>query len=81
MTHGPAGVVDLGEGRRRAGAASPEEDEAFLRRCRERAEEQRRRAREFQEREARERQEREHRAQDQERHEHEGDEDATGSTS
>ncbi|MER6626246.1 PLD nuclease N-terminal domain-containing protein [Streptomyces sp. NPDC000931] len=44
----------------RARAVSPEEDEAFLRRCRERAEEQRRRAREIQERESRERQEREH---------------------
>ena len=39
----------------RARALSPEEDEAFLRRCRERAEEQRRRAREIQERESRER--------------------------
>lgn len=79
----------------RARAVSPEEDEAFLRRCRERAEEQRQRAREFQERQERERQEREHRALDQggdrdrsqergqgeERREHEGDEDATGSTS
>ncbi|MFE9242710.1 PLD nuclease N-terminal domain-containing protein [Nocardiopsis sp. NPDC006938] len=44
----------------RARAVSPEEDEAFLRRCRERAEEQRRRAREIQERESRERNEREH---------------------
>ena len=34
----------------RARAASPEEDEEFLRRCRERAEEQRRRAREAQDR-------------------------------
>ncbi|WP_017585164.1 PLD nuclease N-terminal domain-containing protein [Nocardiopsis ganjiahuensis] len=44
----------------RARAVSPEEDEAFLRRCRERAEEQRRRAREFQEQETREHREREH---------------------
>ncbi len=44
----------------RARAVSPEEDEAFLRRCRERAEEQRRLAREIQERESRERREREH---------------------
>lgn len=42
----------------RARGTTPEEDEAFLRRCRERAEEQRRRAREIQAR-----QEREHREQ------------------
>ncbi|GAB3703717.1 PLD nuclease N-terminal domain-containing protein [Nocardiopsis oceani] len=74
----------------RARAASPEEDEAFLRRCRERAEEQRRRAREIQERESREYQERarggqanreteENRgSQPGERREHEGDEDPAG---
>ncbi|WP_150239181.1 PLDc N-terminal domain-containing protein [Nocardiopsis quinghaiensis] len=39
----------------RARAATPEEDEEFLRRCRERAEGQRRRAREAQERKRRER--------------------------
>lgn len=45
----------------RARGTTPEEDEAFLRRCRERAEEQRRRAREIQAREERERHEREQR--------------------
>ncbi len=44
----------------RARAVSPEEDEAFLRLCRERAEEQRRRAREIQEQETRDHHEREH---------------------
>lgn len=52
----------------RARASSPEEDEEFLRRCRERAEEQRRRAREIQNRQERARWERE-------RGEHDGDED------
>ncbi|MBR8741346.1 PLD nuclease N-terminal domain-containing protein [Nocardiopsis sp. MG754419] len=58
----------------RARASSPEEDEAFLRRCRERAEDQRRRAREIQAREERERLERERRDRD-------GDEDPTGPSS
>ncbi|MYR32023.1 hypothetical protein GTW20_06985 [Nocardiopsis alba] len=62
----------------RARAATPEEDEEFLRRCRERAEEQRRRAREFQEREERERREQERREQGSDRRERDGDEDPTG---
>ncbi|MGW5878553.1 PLD nuclease N-terminal domain-containing protein [Nocardiopsis terrae] len=51
---GPAPTFPEYEHPGRARAASPEEDEAFLRRCRERAEAQRRRAREMQERKARE---------------------------
>lgn len=77
----------------RARAVSAEEDEAFLRRCRERAEEQRRRAREIQEQETRDHQAREHGGQaDQategetgsgggERRERDGDEDPAGPTS
>ncbi|MBE2999797.1 PLDc_N domain-containing protein [Nocardiopsis sp. HNM0947] len=48
----------------RARGATPEDDEEFLRRCRERAEAQRRRARELQEREEQERRERQDREQD-----------------
>ena len=48
----------------RARAATPEEDEEFLRRCRERAEAQRRRAREMQAREEQERRDRRARGQD-----------------
>ncbi|GHD18397.1 PLD nuclease N-terminal domain-containing protein [Nocardiopsis kunsanensis] len=48
----------------RARASTPEEDEEFLRRCRERAEAQRRRAREMQERQEQERRGRQARDQD-----------------
>lgn len=48
----------------RARAATPEEDEEFLRRCRERADAQRRRAREMQAREEQERRDRRARGQD-----------------
>lgn len=48
----------------RARAATPEEDEEFLRQCRERAEAQRRRAREMQVREEQERRDRQARGQD-----------------
>lgn len=48
----------------RARAATPEEDEEFLHRCRERAEAQRRRARQMQAREERERREQQTRGQD-----------------
>jgi hypothetical protein len=76
----------------RARAVSPEEDEAFLRLCRERAEEQRRRAREIQERESRGHREREHggpaghqsgegTGPGDEQRERDGDEDPTGPAS
>ncbi|SIO89462.1 PLD nuclease N-terminal domain-containing protein [Nocardiopsis sp. JB363] len=71
----------------RARASTSEEDEAFLRQCRERAEEQRVRAREFQAREERERLERQRREQREQRPEgreqgeRDADEDPTGSPS
>lgn len=67
----------------RARAATAEEDEAFLRQCRERAEEQRARAREFQAREERERLERQRREQREkglEQDERDADEDPTESS-